>query len=264
LGTPPARDTLKGRRGAISHTDKEGTTMATIELTTTLGALVNEHPELARELERRGLDYCCGGGASLADACATAGVDPLAVADELSAATTGDDPPDWSTMGAVALVDHLVTTHHRYLTDELPRISRLVTKVVTVHGDRHPELRAVAARFDELWADLEPHLQREERVLFPMVRELATAAAMPSFHCGTLRNPIAVMLREHDVVGRLLAELRTLTDGYRPPADGCESYVACYAALAELEADTHLHVHKENILLFPMVTALEQRLGEGL
>ena len=94
-----------------------------------------------------------------------------------------------------------------------------------------------------------------------MIRELATATAPPAFHCGTLRNPISVMLREHDRAGELLATLRRLTDGYQPPADGCASYHALYAGLAELEADTHLHVHKENNLLFPAVVALEQQLG---
>ena len=92
-----------------------------------------------------------------------------------------------------------------------------------------------------------------------MIRELATATAPPSFPCGTLANPISVMLAEHDRAGELLATLRRMTDGYQPPADGCASYRALYAGLAELEADIHLHVHKENNLLFPAVVILEQR-----
>ena len=84
-----------------------------------------------------------------------------------------------------------------------------------------------------------------------------TSSTAPSFHCGSLRNPISVMLREHDDAGELLAELRRLTDGYRPPADGCATYTACFAALAELESDTHLHIHQENNVLFPMVERLE-------
>ena len=69
--------------------------------------------------------------------------------------------------------------------------------------------------------------------------------------------PISALLVEHYRAGQLLATLRRLTDGYRPPADGCASYRTCYAALAELEADIHLHVHKENNVLFPAVIALE-------
>ncbi len=235
--------------------------METIDPTMTLGALVNLHPELAREFERRGLDYCCGGGESLADACESRGLGSAAIAAELAVIATEDSAGDWSTMAAADLVDHLEATHHRYLWDELPRLSALVAKIVSVHGERHPELDAVSARYEEMRADLEPHLLKEERVLFPMIRELAAADSSPSFHCGTLRNPISVMLSEHDAVGELLARLRQLTNGYQPPTDGCASYVACFAALAELEADTHLHIHKENNLLFPLVLRMESELS---
>jgi regulator of cell morphogenesis and NO signaling len=232
--------------------------MTTIDPQMTLGALVNTHPELAREFERRRMDYCCGGGQSLADACADKGLDPTVTASELSAASTTGDAVEWTTMGAAALVDHLEATHHSYLWDEMPRLSALVAKVVSVHGERHPELHAIAACYEEARADLEPHLSKEEQVLFPMIRELATASSAPSFHCGTLQNPISMMLREHDAVGELLAHLRQLTNGYSPPADGCASYMTCFAALAELEADTHLHIHKENNLLFPLVVRMER------
>ena len=102
---------------------------------------------------------------------------------------------------------------------------------------------------------------KEERVLFPMIRELATAEERPEFHCGSVGNPIAAMRREHDHAGALLARLRDLTDGFEAPRDACVSYEALYRALAELEADLHLHVHKENNVLFPMVEGLEARLA---
>jgi regulator of cell morphogenesis and NO signaling len=163
--------------------------------------------------------------------------------------------------GPAQLVDHLEATHHRYLHGELPRLAALARKVEGVHGDRHPELRRVASTFTELHADLEPHLMKEERVLFPMIRELAGATTAPSFHCGSVDNPIRMMLLEHDRAGELLLELRDLTNGYQPPADGCASYQALYRGLEELEADTHLHVHKENNVLFPAVLALEAALA---
>ena len=110
-------------------------------------------------------------------------------------------------------------------------------------------------------ADLEPHLLKEERVLFPMIVELAGASGQPAFQCGTLRNPIAMMLREHDAVGDLLAEVHRLTNGFTVPHDGCASYVACFDGLARLESDTHLHIHKENNLLFPMVVRMERSMA---
>ncbi|MCU1366849.1 MAG: iron-sulfur cluster repair di-iron protein [Ilumatobacteraceae bacterium] len=229
-----------------------------IKVSMTLAEVMDAYPAMAREFERRGLDYCCGGRRTLGDACVLVGIDPDETVAELTSAVVIDSAlPVWATMSVEALVDHLEATHHRYLWGEMPRVTALIDKIVTVHGARHPELRDVAACFVRVRADLEPHMLREERVLFPMIRELAASTELPTFHCGSLRDPITVMLGEHDAVGHLLAELHRLTNGYTPPADGCASYAACFAAMAELEADTHLHIHKENNVLFPLVVRLE-------
>jgi regulator of cell morphogenesis and NO signaling len=234
--------------------------MMNIDVTTTLAEAVDAFPQLAREFERRGLDYCCGGQRSIGDACTSIGLVPAMVVAELSGVGASSVVAEWTTMTADALVDHIEVTHHRYLWDELPRVTALVDKIVSVHGERHPELTEIATCFAEVRADLEPHMTKEERVLFPMIRQLATSSDVPTFHCGSLRNPISVMLSEHDAVGDLLTRLRRLTDGYTPPADGCATYVACFSAMAELEADTHLHIHKENNVLFPLVVRLEAAL----
>lgn len=241
------------------------TRSSTLTIDHTLGDIATHHPELLRELERRGLDYCCGGRRTLDEAARAVGLEPSTVLAELSAVSAPPTLPDWSHLDAPALCEHLVATHHAYLTAELPRLAALVDKIVGVHGERHPELADVAALFHELRADLEPHLRKEEQVLFPMIRELAAAvangAAPPTFHCGSLANPISVMLVEHETVGELLERLRATTHDYLTPTDGCASYRACFDGLAQLEADTHLHVHKENNRLFPLVAELEASCG---
>jgi regulator of cell morphogenesis and NO signaling len=229
-------------------------TAGRIEPSMTLGEIVTLRPSLAADLERRGLDYCCHGGRTLAEAARQAGLDASTVADELSAAHVGEPAAEWASLGPVELVDHIETVHHRYLWAELPRISALVDKIVTVHGERHPELAEVQRLFAELRADLEPHLTREERELFPMIRRLATTDG-PGSDTGALAAQIDALAAEHETVGDLLEALRRVTSGYTTPADGCASYSAGYRALADLEADTHLHVHKENNLLFPAVRA---------
>jgi regulator of cell morphogenesis and NO signaling len=235
--------------------------MNSIDSERTLAALVTERPELAAHLDRLGLDYCCGGQRRLVDAIAAGGLDHDGTVAELDGVTVPDGADaDWQGLGMAALADHLEATHHAYLREALQRLDALAEKVAGVHGDRHPELSDVLATFRELRADLEPHLMREELILFPMIRELASATESPSFHCGSLGNPIAVMSAEHDRAGELLARLRVVTDAYTTPADGCASYAALYRGLAELEADTHLHVHKENNLLFPAAVEAERRL----
>jgi len=234
--------------------------MPTLDTNATLADLVTARPGLAPQFDRLGLDYCCRGQRRLVDAVDAAGLDLDQVLDSLDSVSAEPNDEDWSAMGPAELVDHLEATHHAYLHDALGRLGALVDKVTAVHGERHPELVEVQSLFGELRADLEPHLLREERVLFPMVRELGAATTAPSFQCGSLANPIRVMLAEHDTAGDLLARLRSATGDYAVPDDGCASYQALYAGLAELEADTHLHVHKENNLLFPAVLNAEQTL----
>jgi regulator of cell morphogenesis and NO signaling len=220
----------------------------------TLAELVTAHPGAARVLESFRLDYCCGGGRSLDAACAHAEVDPAAVIAALEDAPSSPEP-DWAAMAPADLVDHLEATHHRYLHEELPRLDRLAEKVASVHGSRHPELIEVLADLRELRDDLEPHLMKEERVLFPCVRDLQLAVD-EGRSTADLSGPIRVMRFEHDRAGELLEQLREHTGGYLAPPDACASYRALYDGLDQLESDTHLHVHKENNLLFPAVEAL--------
>ncbi len=224
-----------------------------IDPSMTLGDIVTLRPSLATDLERRGLDYCCHGGRTLAEAAREAGLDAQIVAEELSAANRAEPAADWASFGLVELVDHIESVHHRYLWAEMPRISALVDKIVTVHGDRHTELAEVQRLYTELRADLEPHLTREEQELFPMIRRLAATSDASGSEHRELVTQIEALGEEHETVGDLLDQLNRVTSGYETPADGCASYVACYQALAHLESDTHLHVHKENNVLFPAV-----------
>lgn len=231
--------------------------MTTITSESSLASIVDAQPSLARVLERYGLDYCCGGRQSLAEACSDLGLDPVELVGDLTAANVGEPTAAWTTMSAAELTDHIESIHHRYLWAEMPRLSELADKVVAVHGANHPELVPIRACYEEIRADLQPHMMKEEQVLFPMIRELSAADAAPSFHCGSLQNPISVMMFEHERVGELLERMHELTGSYTPPPDACASYTALFAGLAELEADTRLHVHKENNVLFPAVIALE-------
>jgi regulator of cell morphogenesis and NO signaling len=220
-----------------------------------LGELVAEAPARARVLDKLGLDYCCHGDRSLAEASRAAGINPATVVAALTAAIpevpvsadAGTDP--------VALIDEIVADHHRYLWEELPALDALAAKVAEVHGSRHPELPGVHDLVGALRADLEPHMVKEERILFPAVRLLVDGPRQFGF--GTVGNPIEMLRLEHEQAGELLAELRRVTGGYAVPHDGCASYHALYGRLEHLEEDTHLHIHKENNVLFPMAIVLQ-------
>jgi len=225
----------------------------TILPTTTLGDLVAEAPARAAVLDRLGLDYCCHGQRSLAEACAAAWLDLDDVAGRLDAAPADGDL-SYPTEPA-ALTGYIESTHHRYLHAELPELFSLATKVAEVHGARHPELGEVRRLVGALGGDLIPHMLKEEHVLFPAIRALVGGER--AFPFGTVRNPVRMMLADHDRAGELLASLRAVTDDYAVPADGCASYRSLYERLALVEADTHVHIHLENNVLFPAAVAVE-------
>jgi regulator of cell morphogenesis and NO signaling len=189
-------------------------------------------------------------------------VDPQKVlaALEQESAAPATDARDWSAASLTELAEHIETTHHAYLKRELPRLEYLTGRVAGRHGDRRQELAALHQLFLNFKAELDAHMIKEERVLFPMCRALEQPSTVPNPQCGSVRGPVSMMVSEHDHAGEDLRQMRELTNGYVPPEGACNTYRAMLAALAELEADMHQHVHLENNVLFPRAVAAESRL----
>jgi regulator of cell morphogenesis and NO signaling len=233
--------------------------------TATVGDIVATDFRTAAVFERFGIDFCCGGRTSLADACRAAAVEPEAVIDALGtlpASSDGDD--DVSAWPAERLIDHIVSIHHRYVRSALPQIDRHLAALEQAHGSRHPELARIRTCFEALTQELLQHMMKEEHVLFPYVRELAArgrACGWAPSPFGTVENPIRMMEREHRDAADRLQTIRRLTAGFSALPDGCTTYGVCMAELAEFERDLHRHVHLENNVLFPAAVRLESASG---
>jgi regulator of cell morphogenesis and NO signaling len=244
---------------------QHGTTIATIALTpdTLLSTIALRSDAHATVLDRHKLDFCCGGRRSLQEACRAAGVDVDRVLAELTAETAARREVhaadvEWRGRPPGELIAHIVDTHHAYTRAAIARLLPLVAKVARKHSDRHPELFRVEAAFDELAQDMEPHMMKEERVLFPYIRALASPGGAPPAPFGTVRNPVRMMMREHDRAAELLAEIAAATADLTPPADACNSFRVLYTGLAELRLDLLKHVSLENNVLFPEAIAIEE------
>jgi regulator of cell morphogenesis and NO signaling len=235
--------------------------MTTFQVHDTVGAIVRQHPSLSRLFEQAKVDYCCGGKKPLEVACRNQGIDPQAFLAQLDVALASEEPSDLNvaSLSLTDLADHIEQTHHTYLHSELPRLERMTAKVAAVHGDKEPRLHQIKEIFLALSQELSTHLMKEEQILFPMIRQLEASATVPSFHCGTLANPVRRMEFEHDDAGVALVHLRQLTDDYTPPEWACNTYRAMLDALAKFERDMHQHIHKENNVLFPRAVELEQQ-----
>lgn len=226
----------------------------------TVGQLVAERPSRSRIFERWGIDYCCRGKRPLDVSCTELALDVDAVLRDLGdeEVETGYEETDWTSASLSSLIDNIVTTHHAYLQEALPRITMLTQKVLNAHGGAHPELAQVAQVFAQFRIEMEQHTWKEENVLFPYIVKLEAGTAAPNSLCGTISNPIHQLEHEHEQAGVALETLRRLTNRYAIPQGVCATYKAMLDALSELESDTHRHVHKENSILFPRAEALEE------
>jgi regulator of cell morphogenesis and NO signaling len=224
---------------------------------TTVAELVVERPARARLFEQLGLDYCCGGRASLEEACRSRGLDAATVVAMLAAAEAADgaDGADWSQAGLGELCDHIVGVHHAYLRRELPRLSTLLDKVERAHGGEVAEAADVRAVFAVLRTELERHLDTEERSLFPACRRLESGTAVDA----SFEAALEAFEDEHAAAGTLLRRLEELTDGYDTAAARCNTHRAALDGLRELERDLHEHIHEENNILFPRALAAAGR-----
>jgi len=228
------------------------------QLDSTVGDIVAGCPALASVFENIGIDYCCGGKKTLGDACRDKGLEPQSVLATLAQPPQTEPVADTAVMALTELADHIEQTHHAYLRSEFSRLNELTSKVASVHGDQNPRLHQVSETCRALIAELSDHMMKEEQILFPLVRQLDASDTAPTFHCGSLANPIHQMESEHNQAGAALERLRELTDGFTPPDGACNSYRAMLNAIAHLERDLHLHIHKENNVLFPRALEMEQ------
>lgn len=213
----------------------------------TVASVVLDHSECAAVFQRHRIDYCCRGDLSIAEACDRQAIAPDSLLVELHAAIEERGPehePSAHSLSTRALVDRIVVRHHEYLRKTLPFVSGLAEKVARVHGDRVPRLRELAATVRELSGVLLPHLDDEERGLFPHVLADPLDVAL-------VRAELASMRAEHLTIGALLERMRGIAAEYVPPEWACTSYRTLLIELEQLEGDVLVHVHLENHELLP-------------
>lgn len=233
--------------------------MTDIDPGRTLASLVEETPAYARVFESLDLDYCCGGDQTLAAVCDRDGLDVDEVRDRLAEARDQNDGDaagqEWDDLESLA--DHVVDTHHDYLRQELPKLEDIVETVTDVHGESHPELRDVEAEYRELATEMREHIDEEEAELFPVVGKLDRGEQLSTAEDESLHGAIRNFEEDHAKTADRLERIAELTDGYAVPENACPSYRSMLERLDRLERDTHMHVHKENNVLF-------ERAGERL
>lgn len=224
---------------------------------TQLRDIVLERPGAIPLLEQLGIDYCCGGSRTLKEACSSRSLSASTVLDSLADTQPESADTDWQTAGLTQLTEHIIEKHHAFTREQLRLLSELAAKVERRHGAHHPAILEVNKAIAALTSEITHHFYCEENILFPFIRELDSGekpAQPPVF--GSVDQPVARMMMEHDQTAGAFRRLRELTDNYQTPPDACTTFRALYRALEELELDLHQHIHLENNILFPRALAV--------
>lgn len=209
----------------------------------TLGDLARMKPAATRVFWRHRLDFCCGGQRTLDDACAKAGLDAAAIAREIEVEVArDDDETGWEGRSQTELADHIEARYHARLREDFPALIRAARKVERVHADKTDVPVGLGDLLESLWDELQNHMAREEKVLFPMIRQGARGEQV--------YMPVRVLEQEHNLHGEGLARIRQLTGDLVIPAHACATWMALYRGLETLEQELMQHVHLENNILF--------------
>lgn len=232
----------------------------------TVGDIVNRDYRKAAIFSQYGIDFCCKGNLNLDSACAKMNLDKnvlifaLAEMDEenehdINKAIYSELPLD-------VLMDVIEKKFHQKIREQTPIINACLRKISKTHGEQHPELYLIQHLFFESSLILAGHLQKEETLLFPYIRQMfaheITHTPKVVFPFGNIQNPIALMKKEHEIEDERFKEISSLSVHYTLPKDGCNEYKRTYALLKEFEKDLYMHIHIENNILFPKAIALNQ------
>ncbi|WP_418639391.1 iron-sulfur cluster repair di-iron protein [Winogradskyella sp.] len=230
-----------------------------------IGQYVADDFRTAAIFSKYKIDFCCNGNRTIEEACDKKGIDSNQLMDELNQVlnSKGAETIDYKSWPLDLLAEYIEKKHHRYVEEKTPVLQQFLDKLCRVHGERHPELFKINELFTASAGELASHMKKEELILFPFIKKMVNAKledqTVQSPQFGTVENPIAMMMEEHDNEGARFREIDALTNNYTPPADACNTYKVTFAMLEEFEKDLHLHIHLENNILFPEAIKLEQQ-----
>ena len=228
--------------------------------------IVTKDYRTAEVFRKYGIEYCCGGKWPLDMVCQTNNIDIKTLISELELATRSIQVPnslpfnEWS---IDFLADYIVHVHHHYLKNQLPEIKMLLLKFADEHRKKYPYINDLEKIFLSLYNELLPHLQQEEEIIFPYIRQIAHAfdggESYGSLLVKTLRKPIEeAMNHEHTSVNLATKKMRELTHDYTTPAQACVSHKVVFLKLKELDNELMQHMHLENNILFPRAIEMEK------
>ncbi|WP_252254093.1 iron-sulfur cluster repair di-iron protein [Clostridium sp. ZBS12] len=228
-----------------------------------IGDIVTKFPKVADIFKEYKIDFCCGGDRTLITAIKEQGVNETELLERINDSyeklknNIYSKDRNWVEAPLDELVDQIVNVHHAYLYENLPKISELTTKILRVHGEKHPELSRVHKLFHTIKMELEAHLIEEETIQYPAINAYLRSNSEADLDKAI--NIINQLQDEHIGAGNILKELREITNDYDLPSNACTTYRLTYFKLQEMESDIFKHIHLESNILFPRLYELKNK-----
>ncbi|MDQ3016517.1 MAG: DUF542 domain-containing protein [Bacteroidota bacterium] len=235
-----------------------------ISLQEKIGEIVRQDYRTATLFKEKGIDFCCRGNRTLAEVIDEKGLKAESILDELERIIHFENKEtlDFKLWPLDLIVDYIEKKHHRYVRQQIPIITAYLDQIVKAHGHQHPALKEVRTLFVEGGEELMVHMESEETILFPMIRELANVPINEVSHsCAPIqffRQMIQSMMNEHEVEGNRWRIIEKLTQEYQMQF-GCNVTHVTFQLLREFQEDLHMHIHLENNILFPGALELKDR-----
>ena len=143
-----------------------------------------------------------------------------------------------------SLIEHILTRFHDVHREQLPELIRLSERVERVHGGHPLCPSGLTGQLQDMQAELESHMAKEEQILFPMIARGIQ---------GMAAGPVSVMRHEHDDHGQALEAILGTTDKLSIPEDACKTWQALYEGIKTFRDDLLAHIQLENNVLFTRV-----------
>ena len=226
-----------------------------------IGDIVIQFPNASDIFKEYKIDFCCGGDRQLITAIKEQGVNEAELLERINDSyeklknNIYSKDRNWVEAPLDELVNHIINVHHGYLYDNFEKISELTSKILRVHGEKHPELVRVHKLYNTIRMELEAHLIEEETVQYPAIKAYLRSNSEADLDKAI--NIINQLQDENTGAGNILKELREITNDYEFPSNACTTYRLTYSKLQEMEADIFQHIHLESNILFPRLNELK-------
>jgi len=236
-----------------------------------ISEIVREDYRTAEVFRNHGINYCCSGAITLAEACNTRQIEVVDLINELDMATREPrivPASQYWSWNVDFMADYIINVHHVYLYTALTDLEKLFSGFMKNHQKNHPELDMIYSVFRELSELLIKHNKYEEEITFPYIKHLEVANRRKETYGGlfvkTLKKPLTMVTKDHEIIQESLQTLQQLTNNYVCPENSCTSNRVLYHKLKEMHHDLVHHKHLEMNILFLKAEEIERELLQGL